>query len=68
MSDPVYKMVEIVGTADTSFAAAADHAVRRASETLHNLDWFEVTEMRGRISDGKVSQYQVKLKVGFRLD
>lgn len=68
MSDAVYKMVEIVGTAEESFAAAADHAVKRASESLHNLDWFEVTEMRGRISDGRVAQYQVKLKVGFRLD
>jgi hypothetical protein len=60
--------VEIVGTSDDSFAKAADAAVRKASKTLKNLEWFEVTEMRGRINDGRVGQYQVKLKVGFRLE
>ena len=64
----IYKMVEIVGTSDESFAKAASAGVERAAETLRNLDWFEVTELRGRIADGKVSQYQVKMKVGFRLD
>ena len=64
----IYKMVEIVGTSDESFAKAVSAGVERASETLRNLDWFEVTELRGRISDGKISQYQVKMKVGFRLD
>jgi flavin-binding protein dodecin len=68
MSDRVYKLVEVVGTHSESFAKAADVAVRKASKTLHNLDWFEVTEMRGRVEDGKVAQYQVKMKVGFRLD
>ncbi len=68
MSDQVYKMVEIVGTSSESFARAADSAVAKASESLHNLDWFEVTEMRGRIAEGKVAQFQVKMKVGFRID
>lgn len=68
MADKTYKMVELVGTSKESFAKAADTAVRKASESLHGLDWFEVTEMRGRIDDGKVVQYQVKLKVGFRID
>jgi hypothetical protein len=69
MSDnKIYKMVEIVGTSGESFAKAVSAGVERASETLRNLDWFEVTEMRGRVTDGKVSQYQVKMKVGFRLD
>lgn len=68
MSDSVYKLVEVVGTSSESFAKAADRAVRKAASTLHNLDWFEVTEMRGRISDGAVAEYQVKLKVGFKLD
>lgn len=66
--DKVYKLVEIVGTASESFAQAAANGVERASRTLRNLDWFEVTEMRGRVTDGKISQYQVKLKVGFRLE
>lgn len=68
MSDRVYKLVEIVGTSVESFAKAADNAVSKASKTLHNLDWFEVTELRGRVEGGHVAQYQVKLKVGFRLD
>ncbi|HWW61303.1 MAG TPA: dodecin [Thermoanaerobaculia bacterium] len=64
----VYKLVEIVGTSSDSIESAVSAAVERAAQTLHNLDWFEVDEIRGRINDGKVSQYQVKLKVGFRLD
>ena len=63
-----YKLVEIVGTSDESFAKAVASGVERASETLRHVDWFEVTELRGRVTDGKVSQYQVKMKVGFRLD
>jgi dodecin len=63
-----YKMVEIVGTSDNSFAKAVASGVQRASKSLRNLDWFEVIEMRGRITNGKVSQYQVKLKIGFRLE
>ena len=68
MSDRVYKLVEVVGTHKDSFAKAADVAVRKASKSLHNIDWFEVTEMRGRVEDGKIDQYQVKMKVAFRLD
>ncbi len=64
----VYKMVELVGTSSKSFADAAAQGVRRASKRLRNLDWFEVTEMRGRIEKGRVAQYQVKIKVGFRLE
>ena len=64
----VYKMVEIVGTSSDSFAKAVDLGVKRASKSLRNLDWFEVTELRGRIENGKVAQYQVKIKVGFRLE
>lgn len=69
MSDNnVYKLVEIVGTSEESFAKAVAVGVERASETLRNMDWFEVTELRGRIANGKVAQYQVKMKVGFRLE
>jgi len=63
-----YKLVEIVGTSNESFARAVAGGVSRASKSLRNLDWFEVTEMRGRIVNGKVAQYQVKMKVGFRLE
>lgn len=66
--DKVYKLVEIVGTSKESFAKAVAGGVARASKTLRNIDWFEVTEMRGRVENGQVAQYQVKMKVGFRLD
>jgi len=67
MQEKVYKVIELIGAADTSMEAAIQSAIARADQTLKNLDWFEVSEARGLIQDGKVSQYQVKLKVGFRL-
>src|SRR5258708_11856034 len=63
-----YKLVEIVGTSPESFAQAVRNGVEKAAKSLRHLDWFEVSEMRGRIADGQVAQYQVKMKVGFRLD
>lgn len=68
MSDKVYKLVEIVGTSSRSIEDAVAGGVERASKTLRNVDWFEVVEVRGRVENGKVAQYQVKLKLGFRLD
>lgn len=68
MADKSYKLIEVVGTSEKSFAAAAQLAVKKASETLHNLDWFEVTEMRGRIQNGSIKEFQVTVKIGFRLD
>jgi flavin-binding protein dodecin len=67
MSD-VYKMTEIVGISEKSFADAANKGVERASKTLRGLRWFEVTEMRGKIKDGKIAEYQTTMKVGFKLD
>lgn len=68
MSDHVYKIIEIVGSSTKSSDDAIQQAVAKAGATLHNLDWFEVVEMRGHIVDAKVAHYQVKLKIGFRLD
>ena len=68
MSDHTYKITEIVGSSADGVTEAIDGAIARASRTLNNLDWFEVTEIRGHISDGKVAHYQVGLKVGFRLE
>ena len=64
----VYKKIEIVGTSSRSIEDAIENAVAHASKSLHNLDWFEVQETRGHITDGKVVEYQVVMKVGFRLD
>ena len=68
MPDPVYKIVEVVGTSEVSISKAIDNAVNKASGTLRNLGWFEVVQMRGDIKDGKVNRYQVTLKVGFTLE
>jgi flavin-binding protein dodecin len=68
MGDHVYKMIEVVGSSEKSTDDAIERAVAKAAASLHNLDWFEVTETRGHIVDGKIAHYQVKLKIGFRLD
>lgn len=66
--DKVYKKIEIVGISSKSFEDAISKAVKRASKTLHGLSWFEVAEQHGRIVNGRVAEYQVVLKVAFRLD
>lgn len=62
-----YKLIELVGISNDSYAEATKNAVQRASQTLRGLGWFQVTELRGLIQDGEISEYQVTLKVGFRL-
>jgi flavin-binding protein dodecin len=68
MSSHTYKVTEIVGTSEESIAQAVRNGVDRASQTLRNLDWFEVVNIRGHIEGGHVGHYQVTMKVGFRLD
>ena len=66
--DHTYRVTEVVGTSTDSVQQAVRNGVSRASETLRHLDWFEVTEIRGVITDGEVAHFQVGLKVGFRLE
>jgi dodecin len=69
MSEHVYKSVEITGTSPTGLNEAIDGAIAKASETLRNLDWFELVAVRGQIGDdGRVAHYQATLKIGFRLE
>jgi flavin-binding protein dodecin len=68
VSDRTYRMTEIVGTSPDSIDQAVRNGVSRAAETLRHLDWFEVTEVRGRIVDGTVEHWQVGIKIGFRLE
>jgi len=68
MADRTYVLNEIVGTSTESVNDAMRNGVRRASRTLRNLDWFEVVEVRGAISEGEIAHYQVTMKVGFRLE
>ena len=68
MTEHVYKVVELVGTSETSVSQAIDRAIEKAALTLRHLGWFEVTQVRGHIADGKVAHYQVTMKAGFRLE
>ena len=68
MSEHVYKVIEIVGSSPSSSDDAIRNAIARANSTLTHLDWFEVTETRGHLVDGKIGHFQVTLKVGFRLE
>jgi flavin-binding protein dodecin len=63
-----YKMVTVVGTSPDSYEAAIANALSDATATVRNLSWFEVQEQRGRIADGKVAEYQIKLQIGFRVE
>jgi flavin-binding protein dodecin len=68
MSDHVYKKIELVGSSPHGIEDAVKNAVEKASQSLRNMRWFEVTETRGHIEDGKVAHWQVTVKVGFTLD
>ena len=68
MSDHIYKIIELVGSSTSGTDDAINNAVARANKTLRNMDWFEVVETRGHLSGGKVAHFQVKIKVGIRLD
>lgn len=67
MPDRTYKLIELVGVSDNDVSEAIRNAVRRAGETLRGLDWFEVEQIRGTIHNGAVGQFQVTMKVGFRV-
>lgn len=68
MSNHTYRVTEIVGTSPDGVDEAIRNGITRASQTLRGLDWFEVTQVRGHIADGRIEHYQVGLKVGFRLE
>lgn len=66
--DRTYKVTEVVGTSAESLDAAIRNGVAKAAETIRNLNWFEVLEIRGHLRDGGVAHFQVTMKVGFRLE
>ena len=68
MSFHVYKKIELVGSSDTSIEDAISNAIAVASQSLENIDWFEVVETRGEVVDGNITYYQVTVRVGFRLN
>ena len=68
MTDHVYRLSEIVGSSTTSVDEAIRTAIRKANETVRNIEWFQTEEIRGQVVDGDVGYFQVRLKVGFRVD
>ncbi len=68
MNEHVYKLIELTGTSKTSIEEAIQSALTRAAQTVRNMRWFQVTETRGAIKDGKVDEWQITMKVGFRLE
>jgi flavin-binding protein dodecin len=68
VSDHVYRLSEIVGSSSTSVDDAIRTAIRKASETIRNIDWFQAEEIRGQVVDGDVGYFQVTLKIGFRVE
>ncbi|HLS50108.1 MAG TPA: dodecin [Actinomycetaceae bacterium] len=68
MTSHTYRVTEIVGTSTTGMDDAIRNGLERAASTLRNLDWFEVTQVRGHLDEGKVQHFQVGMKIGFRLE
>ncbi|GHC14269.1 hypothetical protein GCM10010082_00350 [Kushneria pakistanensis] len=68
MSDHVYKSIELTGSSETSIEDAVQNALTKASETVKNMNWFQVTETRGHIENDRVGHWQVSIKVGFTLE
>lgn len=68
MSDHVYKIIELTGSSTSSIEEAVRNAVARASKTVHNMRWFEVTETRGHLENNSIAHWQVTVKIGFTLD
>jgi len=65
---PVFKKIQLVGTSPNSFDEATANAVAKANETLRNISWFEVVELRGSVVEEEIHQYQVTVSIGFRVE
>jgi flavin-binding protein dodecin len=68
MTDHVYKSIELTGSSSSTIEDAVQNAIAKAAKTMRNMHWFQVTETRGHITDGKIAHWQVTLKIGFTLE
>ena len=68
MSDHVYKSIELTGSSSTTVEDAVQNAIAKAAKTMRNMQWFQVMETRGHITEGKVAYWQVTVKIGFTLE
>jgi flavin-binding protein dodecin len=68
MTDHVYRLIEVVGSSETSIEDAIQSAITKASSTIRHIRWFQVVETRGQVENGRVHYYQVTMKIGFSLE
>jgi flavin-binding protein dodecin len=68
VTDHVYRLSEIVGSSPTSLDEAIRTGIRKASQTVRNIEWFQAEEVRGQVVDGDVAYFQVRMKIGFRVE
>jgi dodecin len=68
MTNHVYRLSEVVGSSPTSIDEAIRSAIRKANQTVRNIEWFETQEIRGQVVDGDVAYFQVRMKIGFRVE
>lgn len=68
MTDHVYKIIELVGSSQTSIEDAVQNAINKAAKSIHNMRWFNIVETRGQITEEKVAHWQVTVKIGFTID
>jgi len=64
----VWKIIDVVGESDESFAKAVSNAVEEAGKTVKQMQWFEATQFRGTIKEGKVTQFQALVRIGFKVE
>jgi flavin-binding protein dodecin len=68
MPNSTYKIIEVVGVSDESIQQAVRNALSKARQTVRNIDWFEVKEIRGSVNSKGDPQFQVEVRIGFRLE
>lgn len=68
MTNNIYKKIELTGSSSLSIEDAINKAIKKAAQTVRQMRWFEVTEIRGTIGDEVVDEWQVSLKIGFTLE
>lgn len=67
MSKKVFKQIQVTGCSDKSYQDAIEAAIEKAGETINDQSWFEVTDLRGAIQDGKPSEWQATVAIGFKV-
>ncbi len=68
MNSDVYKLIELTGTSETSMEEAVQNAISRAGESVRQMRWFEIVNTRGTVENGKVGEWQVTIKIGFKIE